>query len=369
MALCARKKKKKKFKHAKVVQSPEYPDFFARFKRRWFDLPKEIRLHILSFTDLVVKDHPHHAVSGLRIHDGKVLSNSRSPVTPILFEEEYKKKHQKDGRFPCRLEGGLDCPCQNTARSILEVDNIVFHREAMEVLLSYNRIIFEPQKPKQILKWLESQGRSVRKIKQMDIQFSLFHETLHDLSKCSEWNKAAGAQYHSWTILIAYIRDHLWLQKLQFSIDAGLDAVLIRTHSLLPQTKKQWTTVKNCFSKMVKPLYDFGPKQGLKSFSAFFSCGLEAWELKAERLVMGPGYRPDGKVRQRSRSSWHPHGQLYIGTNGEAQLVEAGRIAKEPSRKHQNDTSSEDSSSDSDSSASSSFSCSSSQSSEFTGWD
>ena len=346
-------RKKPKFRLSKVVQPPEYPEIPASSRRRWFDLPKEIRLHILSFTDLVFKDHPHHVVSGVRIYNGKVLSNNRSSLTSIYAEEEDDEKQRADDRSACQFEYGPDCPCQHNTPSILEVKNAVFHQEAMEVFLSHNRIVFEPQNPKRILKWLESQGQMVKRIRQMDIQFSFVNKKKGTLSM---WHKRRNAYYRTWTKLVAYIRDHFLLKKLDLSIDTSLDSVLIIAFDIpREEIRKNKGQMSNSFRKAVKPLSKFGPKKGLKSFSAFFSCENDE-ELNAERRVMGPGYRPPHKTRLLDRSAWYPHGNPFPGKEilGEARLSEFLHATTRLRARKAAATSSESSSDDSDSSSSSS---------------
>ena len=349
-------RKKPKFRLAKVVQPPEYPDITGSFRTRWFDLPKEIRLHILSFTDLVFKDHPHHVVSGVRIHNGKILSNNRSPLTSIYAEKEDTKRHQADDRSACQLDGGPNCPCQHNMPSILEVKNAVFRQEAMEVLLSHNRIVFEPQNPKHILKWLESQGQMVKRIRQLDMQFSFIHKKKGTLLM---WHKRRNAYYRSWTTLVAYIRDHFLLSKLDLSIDTSLDSVIIIAFDIKEEIRKNKVQMRNSFRRAVKPLKKFGPKKGLKSFSAFFSCENDE-ELMAERRVMGPGYRPPHKTRYPSRSAWYPHGNPFPGKEvlGDARLSEFLQATTRLRTRKAADASSESSSDDSDSDSSSSASSS-----------
>ena len=268
----------------------------------WFDLPKEIRLEILSFTDLVVKDHPHHAVPGLRIWNRKILSNNRSPITPAFFLRQRDHARDKDP-YPCRFEGGPTCACSVTANAILAVANKTFHHEAKEVLLSHNLLVFEPQNPIQVKEWLESQGPLVKKIRRLDIQFSLFDGKSTSSPKCETWKKKNGTQYHSWVVLAAFIRDNLRLEILDLSIDTVLDGAVFGDKLLDAKYP-----VLETFRKMVKPLRGFGMERGLKSFTVFFWC-CKNEELKAERAVMGPDYVPSGKTKSRNFArAWYPHG-------------------------------------------------------------
>lgn len=270
----------------------------------WFDLPKELRLHVLSFTELVVREHPHHVVPDVRIRDGKILSNVRSAATAILFATKYAD--EKAAReATCRFNKGPDCDCTNTPNAILAVRNKLFHDEALETLLSRNRLVFEPQKPKHILAWLEAQGPAIRKIRQVDIQFMFVDKKQPTLNGCRDWHKKSGTQYRGWAKLAKYMRDNLWLAKLDLCINAALDLDILSEFNIEHLIDDHCCEMKECYRKMVKPLYKLGPKKGLKSFQAFFSCHFEE-EIKAVKRVMGNGYEPT--CTDPHRNGWYPHG-------------------------------------------------------------
>ena len=274
----------------------------------WFDLPKEIRLHILSFTDLVVQYHGHHAVPDLRIYNCKILSNTRSYATGALFDNSYFELMTDENDRPiCRFEDLTDCPCIGNPDALLAVDHPLFHAEAMEVMLSKNRLVFEPQKPKQILKYLESLGEDVQWIRRLDVQFTLVDHKRMRL-RTHEWNKTSGAQMQNWNTVAAFIRDNLRLDRLELAIDQCLDQEIMYAHRTLWELWNNGPNPAKVFSKMVKPFTDWGPKKGLKSFQIFLTACVHE-EERAEKVVMGKNHEVSaGKSKPGSgRCSWHPH--------------------------------------------------------------
>ena len=287
-------RKKQKTHHVEMLwYSPRFPSSVTEID--FFRFPKEIRLLILSFTDLVVRRHPHHVVPDVRIRNGQVVCNAISPATSLVCED-YMMQKAVARKPTCRFGRGLDCPCLGTTQAILNVNHKLFHEEAMEVLLTHNRLVFEPQDPMKILHWLQAQGPLVRRIKWMDVQFTLLAREDTFTPDYYGWQKKSSATYSRWMTLVAFIEKNLQLDRLELCVDAGLDAGIINTVPYEETAAGYEDRFLECYRKMIKPLEKLGWKKGLKSFVCFLSCHHKQ-ELLFEKRVMGQDYTPPDKGR------------------------------------------------------------------------
>ena len=267
----------------------------------FFKFPKEIRLIILSYTCLVVRKQACHRLPGLRIRDGVILSNQRGIIPCLCFSCDWDDKAGYSRNNP------PPCPCHSHPNSILEVRNKLFHSEAKEILLSHNRLVFEPQEPQQILQWLKAQGDLVRWIRQVDIQFSFFNQRSRSL-EYYKWKKKSNPQTRGWNAAVAYIRDKLCLPQLELAIDASLDVGVAE----LVNRQVDYPKMLACYRKMVAPLHGLGPRHRLKRFEAFFATNHKE-ELDAERRVMGDDYPPSEKLRAVDRIPGQPRAHRSHG--------------------------------------------------------
>ena len=273
-------------RYAMSVRDPARHHRFNIPRRRpagfpWERLPPEIRISILSHTDLVVR-----WVSTQMSDRGLVIKSERLSFGYGCCEACTDAL--EDCCCPRRRSAfSLRCVCMRIPWALFLVSRAMYE-EASAVFYGRNRLIFAGD-PIQTINMLERLSDAARrKIRMMEIK-------LYD-SRMQDWED----DEEDWYRLITLVKDHLDLSRLWLTINAAWDrAGDIKTRWWLPTT----------YRRVIKPMRSL---KGLARFHVLFSAD-PAYESVAEKEVMGADYdsRTDGKIDTRScRDSKYPRGYL-----------------------------------------------------------
>lgn len=276
----------------------------------WNDLPREIRLEILSHTDLVDRYKPfegddHAQRHGLEIKAGKLLPK-------MHLNHCCRNCTWTLGLCCCPFKHGAfstTCTCPGVRSALFRVSRLV-HLDTTEIFFSRNRLILSGDFAASRRFLFNLPSTATRYIKTIDLEVS-FHQ-LRDMRNLDSQTA------RDWECLVASVASLLQLPKLWLSIDAGrfqLEMLFLDNNA-----DHDYSWVRTSYARLFDPLYQHLKGVGLQKFHVFLCWWLE-YEYKAEREVMGPDYNSgaEGKPVREERLEEYPHikverhRQLYAG--------------------------------------------------------
>ena len=259
-------------------------------------LPRETRLHVLTFTHLIRQD------------DWTWDTGSAGPGVTI-----YRGKFSVP-RF--RREEGRSCPFPRELFLVSKQMN----EDASDVFFGMQRFTIARELEKG-RRWLENlRERDARRIRTLDIELEprAFWALARNTDPAA-WPKTSSMfmRPYEWPKLIDAIVRRCEVEKMWLSVNAGTwllseDLVtMYQYEEFAAEDGQGHPHLKRAFWRMAKTL-----AQGLKKGDAggpkrfyFFLCWAIGEEHVVEREVMGPEYDStrDGKLPCASRDSWCPH--------------------------------------------------------------
>lgn len=279
-------------KLAKDVCSSSKREMGSKPLRGSFDkLPKELRLRILFYTDLVAEYKRSREEDRISlVPGGKVYYQGHKCCTQCTDALAVCCCPHRAAAF------STQCDCFRILTGLFLVNHHLY-ADAQEVLFSQNRFILEADfdVPR---RWLQDlPARACLCIRKLDIKFR--DDEMTPLSL--QGNKTS----ESWTALVETIRDRLAIGRLWLSIDAAEVEVDVDYAGQL-----EW--LRRAHKGVMKPLVKHLP--GLRKFHVFLSRFNEdelvhKQEMIYEQEMMGPQYDScaEGKIPFYDRSSRHPH--------------------------------------------------------------
>lgn len=263
---------------------------------QWWTLPKEIRLKIMHYTDLVFRWRRGWDSDGLVIERGRLLADKGQTrccqqccVSP-------------SDTCCCPQFGpswSSTCTCYSVPRTFLAVSRR-FSTEAQEVFFSDNRFVFRDTPPKTLSFFKRQSPPNLALFRKIDFELQLPRDFLDlQLGKDSTF-------LFDWYELLLYVSEHLNIPALSLSIDT-------RASFALGQTPESWEqnlpTLLGFFRQIIQPLAQIRCFRDLRSFHVFWVC-FQAYEAQAEMEVMGDDYdrATQGKIAYTERNPDFPHG-------------------------------------------------------------
>jgi len=263
---------------------------------RWWTLPKEIRVKILHYTDLVFRWRQGWESDGLVIERGKLVADKGqtrccqqccvSPSTTCCCPQ-------------FGASWSSSCTCYAVPRALLAVSR-KFSQEAREVFFSENRFAFCDNPPKTLYFFKRQSPPDLQLFRKIDFQLQLPRDFLDfELGKDSTF-------LFDWYELLLYVSDHLNIPALSLSIDTRASFALGQTPSAWEQNLP---TLLGFFREIIRPLAQIRRFRDLRSFHVYW-VSFHAHEAEAEKEVMGENYdrATKGKIPYTGRESRFPHG-------------------------------------------------------------
>jgi hypothetical protein len=200
-----------------------------------------------------------------------------------------------DGEAGLVVRSGTILSFPELTESLFDASNQQLRAEALDVLLLQNRIVLDGDFDKS-LDWLREQGDAVLKIRILDLQL--------DTRQVHEFAQPGSLWPAQWDALIEFIGENLDVENLVLSLDHG---PCYEYYQGMHLEEKDLPEVRSAYEKIMRsePLLALG-KKGLKAFYVFWAA-FHNMEEEAERLVMGDGYTPPGKVAHTVRDPVYPH--------------------------------------------------------------
>ena len=266
----------------------------------WNDLPKELRLNILSCTDLAVQwSHSHDTFSqtdGFEVEAGKLAPrafkcclNCTSTLSTCCCPSVH-------GAY------STTCTCPALPVALFRTSRLM-HAEATLVFYSQNRFILRDDfaATKRFLIGLSPAALHHLRTLDMKISFQQLYNMRVPHSQVAR----------DWADLVATVASLLSIPTLWLSIDAGH----MRTDmiSLNDDGDHYYAWLRPAYAQLFEPLYQQLKGKGLQKFHVFLCWWLE-YETLAEKEVMGSGYQSEaeGKLSWQERNPWFPHSQRLL---------------------------------------------------------
>ena len=257
------------------------------------DVPQEIRLRILQFTDLVLRPNPTHEYpsDSLMFENGKEINSQRKPCSPGC--------------------PSLKCSCYVFPAALFYTSRQL-SLEAREVYLSSNRLVFLDDPNLAVERFLGKQPDDLlRKIREIEFSFGP-DELDYFRDPTSKYVKA-------WNAFVSFAAAHLNLGNLVFSIDAGS---AYEQWAIEPISAESLSFLLPVYDEIVAPMKKL---KGLKRLFVYWPV-FHMREIIAEKEVMGDDYDSSkfGKTPVAHRQPMHPRGhptnpsiEGYMGNFGE----------------------------------------------------
>ena len=261
----------------------------------WNDLPREIRLAILSHTSLVVRDpssdlDPPLERDGFEVIAGKL--ESRASLCCLNCNPT---------RSICNCSStaaasSTICTCSTVPVDLFLVSKLM-HAESMEIFFSCNRFILNGDF-KASQRWLLNLTPiEVGYLRMIDLEISW--EQLYELGKPQ--SKSAG----DWGDLVACLAFVIPPGKAWLSIDTSNTGEFVnpdRVHTLA------W--LHTSYARIFDPIYQHFAVQKPRKFHVFLSCFVR-YESMAETRLMGSNYdsSAEGKISWERRHPRFPHSE------------------------------------------------------------
>ena len=266
----------------------------------WTTLPKELRLDILSRTDLV--DYPllprpfyTRQRHGFEIESGTLLARGTeccNNCTPTLATCACA---------PIRAAYSASCTCSTVPAALFRVSKQMYH-EATMILFSKNRFILSGDFAANtmfIKSKLACDSGAAKYIRKLDLEISIAQ--LYEM----RYPESEAARH--WDALVASVTSSLHLPKLWLSIDAG--SFRDRMVHLNNDGDYDYSWLRASYTTLTKPLHDYmSEKSRPEKFHVFLSWWDEE-EEKIEKELMGRQYESasEGKLAWRARDPRYPH--------------------------------------------------------------
>ena len=265
---------------------------------RWNDLPREIRLAILSHTSLVVHTplpdlEPPLERDGFEVLDGKL--ESRASVCCLNCNPT---------RSVCNCASkaaasSTTCTCSAVPADLFPVSKLM-HAESKEILFSCNRFILSGEF-KASKRWLSSLApTNAGYLRMIDLDISW--DQLHDLGK--PLSTLAG----DWEDLVACLASLLTPGKTWLSIDTSDTWEFIVT--INPERPHAYAWLHTAYAKLFEPLYKHFAGREPRKFHVFLSWFL-GYESMVEKTLMCSDYNSaaEGKIPWERRHVRFPHSE------------------------------------------------------------
>lgn len=268
-------------------------DSLRRIQGSFDELPKELRIKILSYTDLVYRWKPYRDDDGLSVLNGQVDYSSQNCCSQCSDSLAVCCCSQRAVAFSNK------CSCYRVPLALFTVNHRLYN-DAMEVFFSGTRFRFydDFDSSRQWIIGLPPQARSW--IRTFDVVFQL--ETVRCISA------PGNMLFKSWNRLVETIRDALAVSKLWISLDAG-DAhedYLYLQDRYIDEEGGDFDWLRTAYAEIIGPLKQH--LKGLRKLHVFLSWFPE-YEREAEQEVVGPKYdsAAEGKSPFGLRSVRWPH--------------------------------------------------------------
>ena len=265
----------------------------------WTSLPRELRLDILSRTDLVDRPFPSRSQflqpprHGFEIAAGYLLPRARAcclSCTPTL---------STCACAPIHVAFSTSCTCPTAPIAIFCVSKDM-NIEATVIFFSRNRFILSGDFAANelfIRSRLSRNPTALRSIRMLDLKVSY--------AQLLDMRDPRGRASCEWAALVTYVASTLYLPNLWLSIDAGNLPVAPKLFGV--NTNHHW--LRSAYAALFAPLYvhmsgDMRPAK----FHVFLWWWPE-YEGKFEKRLMGEEYdsTKEGKLMWREREPSYPH--------------------------------------------------------------
>ena len=266
----------------------------------WTSLPKELRLDILSRTDLVDYPFPPHPFytrqrHGFEIESGTLLARGTeccNNCTPTLATCACA---------PIHAAYSASCTCPMVPAALFRVSKQM-NQEATVILFSKNRFILSGDFAANtmfIKSKLACDSGAASYIRKLDLEISMgqLYEMRHPESEAAR----------HWDALVTSVASSLHVPKLWLSIDAGI--FRDRMVHLNNDGDYDYGWLRASYATLTKPLHDNMSEQSRpEKFHVFLSWWFEE-EEKMEKGLMGQQYESasEGKLAWRKRHPNFPH--------------------------------------------------------------
>lgn len=264
--------------------------------RSWNGLPKEIRLDILSRTNLVDRYWSSNKNGPLR-RDGFQIESGKLVLRAQVCCQSCSSTLSICSCPTLQAAFSTTCICPAVPGALLRVSKLLYS-ESTEVFFSRNRFIISGDFAATRRFLLDLPPVVVPHLRIVDLEISF--RQLHDM------RNSDSQTAWDWEELVASVASLLQLPKLWLSIDAGdMREVILATDD---QGAEDDAWLHTSYTKIFNPLYQHLRGAGLRKFHVFL-CWWPHYEALAEREVMGSGYESstEGKPSWIERMPSYPH--------------------------------------------------------------
>lgn len=285
--------KKATFELTKPFQPPRASPV-ARLS--WNDLPREIRLAILSYTTLVNSFPPSDPSPPVQADGFEICAGELLPrISVCCFNcNSTRSKCNCPSEYTA---WSSSCTCPSVPVDFFLVSKLV-HAESKEIFFSCNRFIlkgdFEASRV-----WLSGLDPAVAAhVRAIDLKISLGQ--LYNLKK----TQSSAAR--DWERLIACLVSRLPLDKIWLSIDVG--NIWMDLEMLNNDGNYDYAWLHTSYAKIFNPLYQHLAGRNPRKFHVLL-CWFLRHESMAEKRLMGSDYDSlaEGKIPWERRNEEYPH--------------------------------------------------------------
>ena len=250
---------------------------------RFMDLPKELRLEIIGFTDLVAR------LSSYRHADGFLIQ-------PYKWNER-RGRIKEFHSLSCSRRSVCNCGWCYTFPSGLFKVSRQFSMEASEVFYSVNRFIIRGHPNQKLMFFMAQPPEMLRRIRFLDLYFTDDDLTIFKSQEPRDL----------WDQLIEWISENMMISNLVLSLDFGFSGA---TWEYGVDDQKHHSDSEIC-RRLAKPLRRLN---GLAGFHVFLVCNPDM-ESEMEKAAMGEDYDSEkhGKIPHTERDYRFPH--IYPAPN------------------------------------------------------
>ena len=264
----------------------------------WNDLPREIRLAILSHTTLVNRFPPSEPSPPLQADGYEIYAGELQPrISICCFRCDSTRS-----KCNCPSEYAAwssSCTCPSVPVDLFLVSKLV-HAESKEVFFSRNRFILGGDFEASRL-WLSGLSPVVAgHLRMIDLKISL--EQFYKMSQ------PQSSIARDWEDLVAAIASHLPLDKVWLSVDVG--NIGIDLEMLNNDGDYDYAWLHTSYAKIFDPLYQHLAKRKPRKFHVLL-CWFLRYESRAEKQLMGSDYNSlaEGKIPWERRNERYPHSE------------------------------------------------------------
>ena len=259
--------------------------------KSWWDMPKETRLNILRFTDLVFRWRQGWEFDGLVVQDGKCLVDKDQPKC-------CKNCSVCPEATCCCPQFGPSwsstCTCYSVPGALFAVSR-QFALEAREVFFMENRFIFRGDPRKTLSFFKDGLPETLPLFRKIDMQ----------LERPLNNNESTELAYETklaWGELVSYISRRLNIPALSLSVDTGY------AHESCRKSRVH-CPLFDLPTVFIHLMVQHARFRELRSFHVFWCC-TNMYEAIHEQIVMGRQYHSlsQGKVPYTRRNPYFPHG-------------------------------------------------------------